>query len=534
MADEKLRIVIDALNQASDDLIKLKTELGSLDEQTQKSDKSSKNFGQTWAGVLTGLNSGIQIAKSAAAAVKEIYETAKEGAALEFAETKFDNLSRAIDTTANALLVDLRGATNGMYSDADLMASATDMMSLGLAKSHDEVVRLSSVSSALGMDMNQLVLTLTNQTTMRFDALGVSVDGFDEKVKNLEASGMSAQDAFTEAFLQQAEEQIEKVGSAADTTEGSFQKFEAAIKNSTDRMKENIIEGETLTRILDGMTESMTESYQWRTLLDAATEEGIFTQGEYTKAVLAVNSGEMELTDSIAWLIQLLKEHEEAIAESARLTEEWALANDQGYAAAQLAAQGVEDINSAVIPANIALKEMNEQLLFQIATEGLTAEETLAVARAMGIANEETVALYGEINTLKGNMDDSQESLDEYAGAMGDLNWWLATMPKDVDINVTTTYLEVRGRSQSGNSHGGNTEQTRASGGPTMAGMPYIWNEYGGEARVDSNNGFVLSRADAERAVSGRGGTQYVYGGPTASEIGREVRDALLTSGILI
>ena len=78
--------------------------------------------------------------------------------------------------------------------------------------------------------MNQLVLTLTNQTTMRFDALGVSVADFDEKVKALEESGLSAQDAFTEAFLQQAEEQIEKVGSAADTTMGNFMQLEAAVK----------------------------------------------------------------------------------------------------------------------------------------------------------------------------------------------------------------------------------------------------------------------------------------------------------------
>ena len=55
---------------------------------------------------------------------------------------------------------------------------------------------------------------------MRFDALGISVDGFDEKVKALEETGLSASEAFNEAFLQQAEEQIKKVGDVANTSEG--------------------------------------------------------------------------------------------------------------------------------------------------------------------------------------------------------------------------------------------------------------------------------------------------------------------------
>ena len=77
----------------------------------------------------------------------------------------------------------------------EAMALAADLLALGLAKNSDEAVRLAKVQSGLGMDMNQLVL-LTNQTTMRFDALGVSVDGFDEKVKQLKATGMSTNEAF--------------------------------------------------------------------------------------------------------------------------------------------------------------------------------------------------------------------------------------------------------------------------------------------------------------------------------------------------
>jgi uncharacterized coiled-coil DUF342 family protein len=170
--------------------------------------------------------------------LQKVFEFGKEANQLEFMRSKFDNLAVSINTTSQALLKDLQKATRGLVADSQLVTSATDFMTLGLAKSHDEVVRLTRVAGALGMNMNQLVLTLTNQTTMRFDALGVAVDGFDGKVKKLVASGMSAQDAFTEAFLQQAEDQIAKVGDVADSSVAAFMRLEAASKNLTDALKD--------------------------------------------------------------------------------------------------------------------------------------------------------------------------------------------------------------------------------------------------------------------------------------------------------
>ena len=179
---------------------------------------------------------------------------------LEFTVKKFDRLSESIGTTADALLYDLKGATGGLISDMELMASATDFMTLGLVKTHDEAVRLTSVAGQLGMNMNQLVLTLTNQTMMRFDALGVATDGFKEKVKALTDTGMNANDAFNEAFLQQAEEQIEKVGSIADSSAASFLRMEAAVKNLANKIKGWFVPG--LKAAADGLYYVLTYTKQ--------------------------------------------------------------------------------------------------------------------------------------------------------------------------------------------------------------------------------------------------------------------------------
>ena len=240
--------------------------------------KANESAGMSWATLATGVNHAIGVITSVVNAGKTVYNFTKEGAQLEYAAGKFDRLAEAAGTTSDVLLGDLKAATRGMVSDAELMGSAGDFMALGLAKSHDEVVRLTAVAGALGMNMNQLVLTLTNQTTKRFDALGVSVDGFKEKVAALEAVGYSAQDAFTEAFLQQAEGQIAMVGSMADTAAGQFAMMEAAQTNYFNAMKQDLAEaGSWWAQFWAGVYNDKLDVRAYNDLIEQAKQLGIDT-----------------------------------------------------------------------------------------------------------------------------------------------------------------------------------------------------------------------------------------------------------------
>jgi len=72
--------------------------------------------------------------------------------------------------------------------------------------------------------------------------------------------------------------------------------------------------------------------------------------------------------------------------------------------------------------------------------------------------------------------------------------------------------------------------EDKAVGGPVTSGQQYNWQEYGyrGEVFVPSADGFILSRADAERALA-----RALYGGESAIDpeaIGKAVAKAL--SGI--
>ena len=250
-----------------DIVIKLSKQ-GGADRETVKGLVQVKSTLSQVAGVAGVVTGALYTAKKA-------FDFSKEGAQLQFVEQRFDRLSASIGANAG-LMGDLREVTRGLYSDTQLMTSAADLMGLGLAKDTDTLARMMKVSSGLNQNMNQLVLTLTNMTTMRFDALNMSVDGFKERVKALEDAGMSAEEAFAEAFLQQGEAQLLRVGEAEDSTAGSFMQLEAASSNLFDSIKRD--SAEAGAAFASFVAARLNELNAWRQSMEKASEAGFTDQ----------------------------------------------------------------------------------------------------------------------------------------------------------------------------------------------------------------------------------------------------------------
>ena len=170
-------------------------------------------------------------------AVQGAWDVLQDGAALELANSRFENLAASIGTTAGALKGDMGEATQGMMSNAQMVASASDIISLGLAGSGEEVVRLSSLVGQLGWDMQTLTLTMANDSMLRLDALGLSMTDVKERLEALKAAGMDADKAFDLAVIEAGEAKIQLLGSAAETSAGKMQKATASIANLTDALK---------------------------------------------------------------------------------------------------------------------------------------------------------------------------------------------------------------------------------------------------------------------------------------------------------
>ena len=232
MATDRLQIILDVMYKGRGNLKSAQGDLQRLDSAAEKAKRG-------WSSMLPGITAiGIGLGGVAVAA-KGAWSALEGGAALLEVEGRFNRLAESIGTTGDALSGQLNDGIGLLMTQADQMKMATDLMSLGLTNTADQTVRLSSVAGQLGMDLNQLVLTLTNKTTMRFDSLGVRVAGFDERLKALQATGMSVDAAFTEAFLQQAEQQIALVGDRSDTTAGQLDMLENAAKDAWNQFQQD-------------------------------------------------------------------------------------------------------------------------------------------------------------------------------------------------------------------------------------------------------------------------------------------------------
>lgn len=268
-----------SFDEAEKEASKLNAEMGKLDNTAQKGGTSFAEMGTQFAAagaILVG----------AGVAAKEVYEIIGEGAALDAAAGKFDNLSVSINSTGDALLGKMKQATKGLISDADLIAAGTDIMSLGLAKTEGGVVRMAAAVGALNLDMGVLALTLANDSTARLDSLGLSLEDVTKKKKELIASGFIG-DAFDEAVLIALEEKMVLLGDASETAAGQAQILEAGFKNATDGLKQMVAQSGPVTtsltrwtQLMNGVVEVSREVGNAQQDMDTAVALGLVTQEE--------------------------------------------------------------------------------------------------------------------------------------------------------------------------------------------------------------------------------------------------------------
>lgn len=241
MADRKVRYILEVdyegesvSTQAVDDLRAVDEAATQAGEGLERAEGSSSLL----TNAMVGLNQGLELAGKGFEAVQAVasaaYEQLLRGAELSQQQQQFESLAASIGTTADALEVDLARATQGLQTHSEMLAGATQLMNLGLAKSRDEVIALSEVSGQLGWDIQVLGLTLANQSTARLDSLGLSIESVTSKVDEFTAAGMGADEAFKWAIIEAGREKIEILGNTADTTAGKIKILTNAFEDAQD------------------------------------------------------------------------------------------------------------------------------------------------------------------------------------------------------------------------------------------------------------------------------------------------------------
>lgn len=263
MANRTVKYILEVDYAGESVTLKAQKDLREVDDASKKASRGLKEAGESASHAQQGMNLlkgaagalGLALgAQGLASAARAAYDALHEGAGLDAAKQKFDNLAESIGTTGDALQTALVDATGGMLSNAELISGATDLMALGLAKNSDEAVRLSTLVGKLGWDMQVLGLTIANQSTARLDSLGLSMETVKAKAKELEAQGYSTAEAFKLAVIESGEANLRLYGDTAETTAGKLAKVEATLKNVGDAAKVALAEG--LAPHLDEIAES--------------------------------------------------------------------------------------------------------------------------------------------------------------------------------------------------------------------------------------------------------------------------------------
>ncbi len=149
-----------------------------------------------------------------------------------------------------------------------------------------------------------------------------------------------------------------------------------------------------------------------------------------------------------------------------------------------------------------SMKALTLEMLYNKAAAGLDADAALALARSMGLLNEDTYYTLGRLQELRAKYDSNRdgaisaaEGAEQYRLEVEALARGVALL-KDKTIHIKvlqeieTTY--TGGGSPFSGGIGQPKNQQRASGGPVEAGQPYLVGERGPELMIPDVNGVIM------------------------------------------
>lgn len=278
------------------DVTQLKAELARMKGELQQQKQEFTGLGDVAKTVM-----GAAIVQAAAKATAEIIRT---GVEVQRVRGLFENLGGTGDDMAG-----LRQATRGMMDDTTAMASASKLMTMGLAENVTEAGKLievaSQLGSAMGVDAQSAIenftLMLANQSVLRLDTFGISSGRVKVRIEELQAAfpGMTREAAFTKATLEEAATTMKRVGEQGDSAAAAMMRQQSAVKNLKDAFSELVVVQTSMPEIqkpLEGITgffqksaENLKGIKEYKAEWAGLRDEGKLTEVEFRKLSSSVN-----------------------------------------------------------------------------------------------------------------------------------------------------------------------------------------------------------------------------------------------------
>ena len=211
--------------------------------------KGAEQTKKELSGVASALK-GIGVTLSVAFILRGLQQLAKgafnfgmEMSAVEAQTNRaYNALFNLLGPQALGLMDDLRSVTQGAISDMQLLATANQFVSMGLASTAAGITDIAHVvtqlelmtnrHASLSAAMQDFAMLIANQSVRRFDQFGLSVDHVRARMDELRQTmpGVATQTLFLTATMEEAQSVLDKLG---DQTVSAGEKMDATWKNVT-------------------------------------------------------------------------------------------------------------------------------------------------------------------------------------------------------------------------------------------------------------------------------------------------------------
>jgi len=204
-----------------------KFKLAAVLEFINKAGPGTKSAGKDLdklAKIAKALGIGLSVAGVKIAA-KATYELGVLGAQSLRTKRAFEAISGGALSAADNLNA-MRRATRGAMSEQAMMASANQLLQMGLATNAAELEKVTTMATRLGSAMGkeagpavaEFSLMLANQSIPRLDTFGISASKVRARILELQAAtpGLSREMAFMTATMEEGEAAMGRLGDAVD------------------------------------------------------------------------------------------------------------------------------------------------------------------------------------------------------------------------------------------------------------------------------------------------------------------------------
>ena len=258
-ADDRLSITVRGVKRSVDD----------MDDGMKKAANGAGTLENSFKRLQQAMELGI-----AGAMLNKVGDIASQmyelGEATRIATSTFTSLSGGT-AEANDLLAQLQERTGGIISNLELMQGASKYLSMGLGQTSEEVSRLIEMATKLGGAMGNdatssvedFAMLLANQSLLRLDQFGISSGKVRERIEELQAAidGLSREDAFRMAVLEQGSEALDRLGDSADAAVTPLARFQTSLENIAAVASSNFATGVNATiGLIEGVVSAANRS----------------------------------------------------------------------------------------------------------------------------------------------------------------------------------------------------------------------------------------------------------------------------------